>query len=297
MYLIMRPKHKLDIETQEKNSQLQKEVQNKEQELQILKARQEELEKSTESLKEKANQYSADLYAQAYETMQERLSQSADYEAEKYRKTVNSYKSSFREDMASFAAEYQTNLEKLKAIQEEIQEEQKNLNIAIEESRKRLLEESKREYYKIQISEDSLHDIQLLREIASELKCDAEPLNKVIWESYYKLPTTELLNRIIPSNKVGIYKITNLQTQQCYIGQSRNLRDRLRNHIKAGLGLDSSSNKFYTELKKLGPENFTYEILEECPAEKLNEKEKYWIAFFSSTIWGYNTVKGVSKKC
>jgi hypothetical protein len=25
-----------------------------------------------------------------------------------------------------------------------------------------------------------------------------------------------------------------------------------------------------------GPENFTYEIIEECPKEQLDEKEKYW---------------------
>lgn len=291
----MRPKHKLDIQLQEKNIQLQEEVRKKEQELSILQVRQEEITKSTEALKEKAQQHSADLYAQAYETMQERLSQSADHEAEKYRKTVSAYKNSFKEDMESFAAEYQIELEKLRNLQTQIQEEQKNLNIAIEEAKKRLLEETEREYYKIQISDNALHDVHLLKEITSELKCDAEPINKVIWDNYYKIPTTELLNRIIPTNKVGIYKITNLKTQQCYIGQSKNLRDRLRNHIKAGLGLDSSNNKFYLELKKLGPENFTYEILEECPTEKLNEKERYWISYFSSTLWGYNTTKGVSK--
>ena len=61
----------------------------------------------------------------------------------------------------------------------------------------------------------------------------------------------DLLGRITPTGKdhIGIYKITNLETGQCYIGQSLNIRNRLRDHIKAGLGISSSNNRFYTELK------------------------------------------------
>lgn len=104
----------------------------------------------------------------------------------------------------------------------------------------------------------------------------------------------DLLGRITPTGKVhcGIYKITNIESGQCYIGQSVDLRSRLRDHIKAGLGISSSNNRFYTELKSLGPEAFMYEIIEECDREKLNEREKYWINFYDSTGWGYNTIQG-----
>jgi len=36
-------------------------------------------------------------------------------------------------------------------------------------------------------------------------------------------------------------------------------------------------------MKTLGPENFMYEILEECSRNKLNERERYWIDFYDST--------------
>ena len=87
----------------------------------------------------------------------------------------------------------------------------------------------------------------------------------------------DLLGRLTPTgvNHIGIYKVTNLKTNQCYIGQSVDLRNRLRDHIKAGLGIGSSNNRFYTEMKNIGPENFMYEILEECDRSQLNEKERF----------------------
>lgn len=46
-------------------------------------------------------------------------------------------------------------------------------------------------------------------------------------------------------------------------------------------------------MKKAGPEEFMYEVLEKCAREELNERERYWIDFYSSTDWGYNTTSGV----
>ena len=77
-----------------------------------------------------------------------------------------------------------------------------------------------------------------------------------------------------------------------YIGQSVNLADRLRAHIKAGLGIDSSNNKLYSAMKQYKVENFTYELIEECKREELNEKERMWIKYFQSERWGYNMTKG-----
>ena len=92
---------------------------------------------------------------------------------------------------------------------------------------------------------------------------------------------------------MGIYKITNIDNGKCYIGQSVDIRTRFRDHIKAGLGINASNNKFYTDMKEIGPEHFMYEIIEKCPREKLNERERYWIDFFQSADYGFNTLKGV----
>lgn len=45
-----------------------------------------------------------------------------------------------------------------------------------------------------------------------------------------------------------------------------------------------------------GVENFSWEIVAECDVTELNEKEKEYISFFESDVWGYNSNKGISDK-
>lgn len=47
-------------------------------------------------------------------------------------------------------------------------------------------------------------------------------------------------------------------------------------------------------MRSQGVENFSFEILEKCPAAQLNEKEKYWISFYHGQDFGYNNTKGGS---
>ena len=151
-------------------------------------------------------------------------------------------------------------------------------------------------FYKLNLPAADLEEIKVLRSIENRLR-NKEPLNKVIWKCYYEKPTTDLIGRVIGSGvHTGIYKITNLQTGQAYIGQSLDVRTRLRQHIKAGLGIDSSTNRFYTAMKEIGPENFSYEIIEKCDKEQLNERECYWIEFYDTIGFGYNETKGGSTK-
>ena len=51
-------------------------------------------------------------------------------------------------------------------------------------------------------------------------------------------------------------------------------------------------NKLYPAMKEIGVENFTFEILEDCDREQLNEREKYWIEYFSCMTFGYNMKVG-----
>lgn len=72
----------------------------------------------------------------------------------------------------------------------------------------------------------------------------------------------------------GIYKITNLLSGKFYIGQSIDINHRFYEHkIGAGLAHNSAID---AAIKKYGAENFSYEILEECPKEELLSKERYW---------------------
>ena len=93
----------------------------------------------------------------------------------------------------------------------------------------------------------------------------------------------------------GIYKITNQQTGECYIGQARDIRRRFAEHAKAGLGIDTpQGNQLYKAMLEYGLDIFSFELLLECKPEELNEKEKYFIELYNSDAIGYNISRGVN---
>lgn len=94
----------------------------------------------------------------------------------------------------------------------------------------------------------------------------------------------------------GIYKFTNKVNGKIYIGQSIDVIKRYKRHIYQAFN-NTKSNKdyklpFHAAMRKYGKENFTFEILEECPREQLNEREQYWISFYDSFKNGYNATIG-----
>ena len=86
----------------------------------------------------------------------------------------------------------------------------------------------------------------------------------------------------------GIYKIENLINHKIYIGQSIQIQHRLQKHKCA-------KDNFYIHraIQKYGKENFSYDIIEKCEPNELDEKECYWIKYYNSLIPnGYNMVDG-----
>lgn len=93
---------------------------------------------------------------------------------------------------------------------------------------------------------------------------------------------------------IGIYKITNLINNKCYIGQSICIERRLLQH-KSTYEISRDPNKpLYQAFKKYGLENFSFEVLEECLKEELDNKEKYYIEKYQSLTHqnGYNIRAG-----
>lgn len=90
---------------------------------------------------------------------------------------------------------------------------------------------------------------------------------------------------------IGIYKITNKTNNKVYIGQSINIEQRWKTHLKKSRILNTP---LYQAMRKDGIENFLFEVIEECNQEQLNNKEKYWINYYNSTNSnkGYNILKG-----
>lgn len=263
-----------------------------------LEKRKASLNADIETISAQAAATADEIYKKSYDLMQEKMSQSAEIAGHKYQLAEEKHKQEYLDIMAENVKFFNENIalkqEELKTITETLNILKEKVKSAIELDKRTMLKESEKDYYKIKISEQDIEDIQLLKEVAKKLNKDPEPINKIIWELYYKKPTMDLLGRLTPTGQIhcGIYKITNLKTNQCYIGQSVDLRNRLRDHIKAGLGISSSNNRFYTEMKTIGPESFMYEIIEKCDRSQLNERERYWIDFYQSTDWGYNTLQG-----
>ncbi len=100
---------------------------------------------------------------------------------------------------------------------------------------------------------------------------------------------------ILGNSNCGIYKITNTLDNRCYIGQSVNIYNRWCEHCKCGCGMDTpKNNKLYAAMLQDGLENFTFELLEECPREELNKKEAFYIDLYESNDYGYNSTIGVN---
>lgn len=90
---------------------------------------------------------------------------------------------------------------------------------------------------------------------------------------------------------VGIYKITNKINGKIYIGQSNNCERRFQEHCSPSRA-NQSRIPVDLAIKKYGKENFTFEIVEQCTLEQLNDKEEYWIKYFNSIEKGYNCNAG-----
>ncbi len=154
-------------------------------------------------------------------------------------------------------------------------------------------EQDKRKFYQLQISDKHITDIMTLEKWKKDLN-DPSIVSKLIWSSYVIKPASDLCNRVVGSSVVcGIYKITNILSGDVYIGQSVNISERFKQHIKCGLGIDASStNKLYNNMQWYGVWNFTFEVLQKCSRDKLNEKERFWIEMYQSNKIGMNTTKG-----
>ena len=94
---------------------------------------------------------------------------------------------------------------------------------------------------------------------------------------------------------IGIYKITNLVNNKIYIGQSKNIEQRWKEHIRHSKNEHNAKKTYiHKAINKYGKDNFKFEVLEECKFEELDKKECEYIAKFKSNVRGigYNSTPG-----
>ena len=218
--------------------------------------------------------------------------QSAKYEAAT-KEYENEYLSTIRQAAVDLQSQLNEKVSQLNKINSDIN--------TFKATREALIQANLREqelldtvgFHTISLSEQDITDINTLERIKPTL-FKPEILSKLIWSTYFLQPVSSMCNNIFGTGKVcGIYKITNLTTKEVYIGQSVDCAERIKQHIKAGLGIDNKgTNKLYKAMQKTGVWNFAFELLEKCPREELDKKEKEYIAIYESDKFGYNSTKG-----
>ena len=93
-----------------------------------------------------------------------------------------------------------------------------------------------------------------------------------------------------------IYKITNIQNNKVYIGQTiRQIQKRFQRHINDALN-NILDTHFARAIRQYGAENFTIEVIDTATDQnELNKKEQYWIQYYDSVNKGYNETDAISK--
>ena len=321
MYFVLRPKLKttqnINYQIEEQNRRLQqdklsyeqeiKKLQNtvlcyndqlseKRSELKILEATQAEVKKHTDDLRAQLDADNQIIYETSYNLMQEKLDSAALQENQKFQKAKeeaqNDYLKFLEELAEETAAAVASKREEVSFIEEELTKQRAKFNAALAAAKREEEKELELDKYKILITDLDLLEINRLREIAPYFR-NARAIYKIIWESYYRNLTTEMINRVVGAGThTGIYKLTNTKNQKAYVGQAVDLGARWKDHIKCGLGIDTPNNMLYAAMIKDGVENFTFEVLEECERSQLNDREKYYIDFYHTQEFGYNMSKG-----
>ena len=98
----------------------------------------------------------------------------------------------------------------------------------------------------------------------------------------------------------GIYKITNTITGDFYIGSSKDIKRRWREHKWPSTWKRYSNNPMYQDMKNYGTDKFEFQVIEEVEEEELKEIEQEFIEKLKPTYNNYNA-KGLNierrKKC
>ena len=191
-------------------------------------------------------------------------------------------------------AEY---IEQIQILQSSLDKLQRQKAATIEAFQREQAVQDSKDDYRIIIDDSDKADIDILNSFKNRLS-NPEILSKLIWSTYFQKKAKALFVNIVGTEKVcGIYKITDINDMKCYIGQSVDIANRFTQHCRCGCGIKTpKDNKLYAAMLKEGLDQFTFEVVELCPQEELNEKEKYYIDVYNSVNYGFNSQDGVNGK-
>lgn len=98
-------------------------------------------------------------------------------------------------------------------------------------------------------------------------------------------------------NKSGIYCIENLINHKKYIGQSKNIKRRLSDHLSELRNNKHFNDHLQRSWNTYGQKNFNISILCYCPENELDKRETYYIDLYKTMNkdFGYNKDSGGNK--
>ena len=309
LFLLYR-KHHIDLsQEQEERHQLQQEISSlkleKEHLEDILDQRDEAIQKADKAYRDSIEQYTKDSVERRNELT--RLEMEREQEIEKnyntllaakrelYIRECDDLEKEIEQEWEEMFNRHVTNCANLDKVETTInlalrskQNDYENLIAPF-----RLLQQKEQEkyYWCIQIPETDREDIHyLLTTVAPQVR-NKDVVPKLVWSEYLQKLTQDLMKRAEIEDKPGIYKITNIKTNKCYIGKSTKVKQRLIDHIKGAVGISTiADQKIHHAMLEEGLWNWTFECVCECEKDQLSEKEKYYIDFFKAKDWGYNVV-------
>ena len=204
---------------------------------------------------------------------------------DKYNLTIVDYENKMFDIRCKFEAEERD-------LNSQIIQKRNEINALIEQFKKDEEARKEADFYRIPITPAAQNDINKLKGVAAQLN-NPSTLYKLIWKEYYENGFNAMIGRVLGDDKdsIGIYKITNIKNQMCYIGQTKaGFKNRWRTHAKRAVKAeDGTSNRLYQDMWENGLENYTFQVVEKCTPDKLTEREKFYIDFFNSKEWGFNS--------
>lgn len=247
----------------------------------------EEHEVYKENLKKTAEEYGHNMMRLAkenYERSKEDIEESAkdlwehtlreialkkEAEEERVREQLQELYSKYEAEVLEYNDRMSLLAPRLKAVEEEM-------------ARSRA-EEQKGYFYRINLTKNEISDISKLSDILLDLT-NPQILGKLIYENYVRRPFSEMLKRVLEGRDVcGIYKITYIRTGESYIGKSTNIKRRWTEHVKSAYGVGTiAKSTLHTRMGKDGIQNYSFEVIEEVPKDKLSSSEKYYIELYNT---------------
>ena len=234
-----------------------------------------------------------DMATKAFENYCDNLSKAYDEKSIEYDELVANLEKAYANQQEKLIAEAGALQEEIRSIQEELEEMRKSRAAAQEAIQRERTVKDNLSSYCISISDTDKADIRRLEDVKITLS-KPRILSMLVWSTYFQKQLKALAASILGTEKVcGIYKITNIETDECYIGQAVDISSRWSEHAKCGLGIDTpAGNKLYQAMQQYNLWNFSWELLETCSPQQLNERESYYIEMYNSVSFGYNSIKG-----